>query len=157
MRFSTATSTTSKDVNDIHGHQTGDDVLVAVAEGCGQPFAGRTLMARLGGDEFVIILRDVDGMEDCERVAALIHQAMRLPIHGEHADLTAEFTIGVCPGVDTDRRLPSLARMKRSTPRSGTRAERRASLTCVMGFHHQEPPPPPHRHRRHFLPAGTGG
>ena len=95
-----------KDVNDVHGHQTGDAVLVAVAERLRAAVRRSDVVARLGGDEFVTILRDVDGMEDCERVAAQIHQAMRLPIHGEHADLTAEFTIGVClAGADTDPKV----------------------------------------------------
>ncbi len=49
-----------KDVNDVHGHLTGDRLLVAVAE-CLTRIVGRSGTAyRLGGDEFAITL-DIEG------------------------------------------------------------------------------------------------
>ena len=52
MRFSTCDLDYFKDVNDIHGHQTGDDVLVAVAERLRAAVRRSDVVARLGdGDE----------------------------------------------------------------------------------------------------------
>ena len=41
-----------KEINDTLGHQSGDQVLVEVAAGCGRPSTTTTLVVRLGGDEF---------------------------------------------------------------------------------------------------------
>jgi diguanylate cyclase (GGDEF)-like protein/PAS domain S-box-containing protein len=64
-----------KAVNDRHGHPTGDDVLVAVAQRlAGTVRAGETL-ARLGGEEFGWLLPDCDAesaMAVAERARALV-------------------------------------------------------------------------------------
>jgi diguanylate cyclase len=46
-----------KDINDRHGHATGDDVLRAVAESIRQLLGEQGDAGRLGGDEFAIVLR----------------------------------------------------------------------------------------------------
>ena len=50
-----------KEVNDVHGHKAGDDVLVGLAERMRQEMGPRRgdggMIARLGGDEFVAMLR----------------------------------------------------------------------------------------------------
>lgn len=49
-----------KQINDSHGHQAGDEVLVACAERMRAAVRRSSdLVARLGGDEFIIALRDV--------------------------------------------------------------------------------------------------
>jgi diguanylate cyclase (GGDEF)-like protein len=45
-----------KTVNDIHGHDEGDRVLVALADMLKSQAAGRGLAARHGGEEFVILM-----------------------------------------------------------------------------------------------------
>ena len=46
-------------LNDIHGHQMGDQLLVEVAKRLNQSLNKRDSIARFGGDEFVIILNEV--------------------------------------------------------------------------------------------------
>jgi diguanylate cyclase (GGDEF)-like protein len=49
-----------KQINDTHGHQSGDEVLVACAERMRTAVRRSSdLVARLGGDEFLVALRDV--------------------------------------------------------------------------------------------------
>jgi diguanylate cyclase (GGDEF)-like protein/PAS domain S-box-containing protein len=49
-----------KQINDTHGHQSGDEVLVACAERMRAAVRRSSdLVARLGGDEFLVALRDV--------------------------------------------------------------------------------------------------
>ncbi|MCH8478898.1 MAG: EAL domain-containing protein [Wenzhouxiangella sp.] len=47
-----------KPINDRHGHDVGDQVLVMVAERLRHMVRGSDLVSRLGGDEFVILLTD---------------------------------------------------------------------------------------------------
>ena len=44
-----------KQVNDVYGHQAGDDVLVGLAEIVAEYIRNTDLLARWGGEEFVIL------------------------------------------------------------------------------------------------------
>jgi len=45
-----------KQVNDVHGHQIGDDALIAIANAMEHTLDSSGLLARFGGEEFVILL-----------------------------------------------------------------------------------------------------
>lgn len=49
-----------KDINDTHGHATGDDVLKAVADALASGSRDCDMVARLGGDEFIVLLTETD-------------------------------------------------------------------------------------------------
>jgi diguanylate cyclase (GGDEF)-like protein len=49
-----------KEINDVHGHKAGDDVLVALAQRLRGAMSRGEMVARLGGDEFVAITRFSD-------------------------------------------------------------------------------------------------
>lgn len=57
-----------KHVNDTYGHETGDQLLVAVAGRLAEAVGGRGTVTRSGGDEFVLLLRpgapDLDTLLD---------------------------------------------------------------------------------------------
>ncbi len=56
-----------KQVNDIHGHKTGDNLLVSVSRIMKQRLRESDTLARWGGDEFVVILpelKDISGIRD---------------------------------------------------------------------------------------------
>ncbi len=61
-----------KDVNDAHGHATGDEVLRRVAGVMAASSRPVDLVARLGGDEFVLLLDDVDAEAGHRRALALV-------------------------------------------------------------------------------------
>ncbi|GAB38658.1 GGDEF domain-containing protein [Gordonia sputi] len=80
-------------VNDIYGHQRGDDVLVAVADllrRCQVP-GTHTLIVRLGGDEFAMALRATK--TDAERLAARVLHAI-----SQETDLGVSASVGVATG-----------------------------------------------------------
>ncbi|HKY90838.1 MAG TPA: diguanylate cyclase [Nevskiaceae bacterium] len=61
-----------KGVNDLHGHETGDKVLAAVAQGLLESVQMPDLVARVGGDEFVVMLANVADGAEAEAVAGRI-------------------------------------------------------------------------------------
>lgn len=63
-----------KPVNDQHGHDVGDKLLVHVARRLKESIRESDTVARLGGDEFVILLEDVEGENDVAVVADKIVQ-----------------------------------------------------------------------------------
>ena len=58
-----------KVVNDTMGHNKGDDLLKAAALRIKSGIRFTDTVARLGGDEFVILLSEMDGFINIERVA----------------------------------------------------------------------------------------
>ena len=71
-----------KEVNDIHGHQVGDNVLEAIAstlQGVARP---GDLVGRLGGEEFVWLMPETDALgayEAAERFRALVGSSEPAP------------------------------------------------------------------------------
>jgi two-component system, cell cycle response regulator len=49
-----------KAVNDRHGHETGDEVLIAAAEALQRGLRAEDVLGRLGGEEFLAVLPDTD-------------------------------------------------------------------------------------------------
>ncbi len=49
-----------KKINDVYGHETGDEILIYVAAQLKKGIRRDDLACRWGGDEFVLVLRDID-------------------------------------------------------------------------------------------------
>jgi len=96
-----------KSVNDQHGHEIGDELLVAVSGAMKTALREGDTLARIGGDEFVAVLVDLDSPRDCEPVLArLLHAAADSVKIGE-AELQVSASIGVTlypqDGADADQ------------------------------------------------------
>ena len=81
-----------KEVNDILGHQAGDDMLVEVARrlrGC-TPTAD--VVARLGGDEFVVLLT---ACPDPDEIAACIVRCLHVPVTISGTVLRPSLSLGL--------------------------------------------------------------
>lgn len=68
-----------KAINDKHGHQVGDAVLVDVARRLRECVRESDTVARLGGDEFMVLLEGVQGRQDCIAAALKIEQSLSSP------------------------------------------------------------------------------
>jgi diguanylate cyclase (GGDEF)-like protein len=88
-----------KAVNDTHGHQTGDRVLVQVAQQL-SAVRGADSAFRLGGDEFAIILPET-GAEEARLVARRLARRIREETFPE--GLTASWGVGEAAGPDAER------------------------------------------------------
>ena len=54
-----------KAINDLHGHQTGDQVLITLTHRMKEALREGDTLARLGGDEFVAVLIDLEDTSAC--------------------------------------------------------------------------------------------
>ncbi len=68
-----------KAVNDVHGHDVGDAVLVQVARRLKRTVRGEDFVARIGGDEFVIVA-PADANSDFDMLARRILRATDQPM-----------------------------------------------------------------------------
>lgn len=93
-----------KRVNDVHGHDGGDEVLKTVARFAASAVRASDLVGRLGGEEFGVLLPDCDEMaaaEICERLReAVASSLIRLPT-GKAC--TATISIGLATLADGER------------------------------------------------------
>ncbi len=91
-----------KDVNDVHGHATGDKLLTSVAAALHRRLRATDVAARIGGDEFAVILIGVD-----ERGATTAAAGLTAAIaeQARAAGLETSASVGVTmiePGVSAD-------------------------------------------------------
>ena len=128
-----------KSVNDTHGHQSGDEVLRAVATIASQALRGSDLIARVGGEEFAILLPETAGdgaFAVAERVRAEI--AVRSIKVSPDKALTLTVSIGVaaCPeDADAEAELFALADQALYRAKKGGRNR---VMRCVRGEDHVE-------------------
>lgn len=69
-----------KPVNDNYGHDTGDYVLITIANRLKQILRKSDTLARIGGDEFVLLLRDVSCKEECDGFLNRLIELINTPI-----------------------------------------------------------------------------
>lgn len=84
-----------KAVNDQHGHDAGDHLLVEAAGRMKQALREGDTLARLGGDEFVAILLDVADIKVCEALLNRLLAAAAQPVPFGDALLQVSASLGV--------------------------------------------------------------
>jgi diguanylate cyclase (GGDEF)-like protein len=85
-----------KPINDLHGHDAGDMVLIEVAQRLINCVRGEDLVIRWGGDEFVVFLKSEKGVINSVPVAEKILRHITQPII---IDDDTEVTIGASIGI----------------------------------------------------------
>ena len=84
-----------KVVNDSLGHETGDRLLVAVAERLRDCLRPEDTAARFGGDEFIILLEDTTSVHEAVQVAERILGALRAPFRISKREVVVSASIGI--------------------------------------------------------------
>jgi len=95
-----------KPVNDLHGHDAGDRLLIAVAERISGIIREEDAFARFGGDEFAILQHGISQPLGALRLARRLVQAIEKPfeISGVEVAIGLSAGIAMCP---TDARSES--------------------------------------------------
>lgn len=84
-----------KAVNDNFGHETGDELLVAVAGRLGLRLRSEDTVARFGGDEFTVLLQNVGSPSEATDVANRILEDLREPFLLEGREYRVTASIGI--------------------------------------------------------------
>ena len=84
-----------KPVNDTHGHEVGDSLLVQVADRLQHQLRAGDTLSRLGGDEFVILFEDVKSAAELHVPLARILDALATPFEIGDRQLKVSASIGV--------------------------------------------------------------
>jgi diguanylate cyclase (GGDEF)-like protein len=84
-----------KQVNDVYGHQAGDQYLKELTRRMkGQLRPGDTL-ARLGGDEFAVLVSQVRNRAEVEEIAVRLECCFDAPFKGEGFELKGSASVGI--------------------------------------------------------------
>jgi diguanylate cyclase (GGDEF)-like protein len=93
-----------KPVNDQHGHDVGDELLVAVGQRLRACTRNRDMVARLGGDEFVVVTCGLQGEDQAHMLGEKLLEAFRAPFqlarHTCQVGLTAGYVLAPHDGRD---------------------------------------------------------
>jgi diguanylate cyclase (GGDEF)-like protein len=84
-----------KDVNDAHGHQTGDELLIALVARLSGVLRPADTLARLSGDEFVILCEELDAPSQVEIVASRVVEALARPFSLTHTTVEVSASVGL--------------------------------------------------------------
>jgi len=97
-------------VNDTHGHQTGDELLSAVAHRLSGLIRSGDTLARVSGDEFVFLCEEMSGASDAELLAARVNEVFTKPfvLRGIDTPLLMTASVGIAytgPGSEISDQL----------------------------------------------------
>ena len=111
-----------KAVNDVHGHDAGDELLRQVAGRLAACVRDDDVLARVGGDEFVVLIPGIVEAADAEATCARIRASIErpFPIHGVEVLIGASVGVFMAPSAgDPDEALRAADRAMYTKKRAG--------------------------------------
>ncbi len=84
-----------KAVNDHHGHQTGDQMLITLAQRMKEVLREGDTLARMGGDEFVAVLIDLQDSSACVPLLGRLLAAAAEPVQTSELSMQVSASLGV--------------------------------------------------------------
>jgi len=93
-----------KDVNDVFGHISGDEVLKVIARRFNHTIRGTDTVARLGGDEFIVLAEDMANLVDVNEFGLRLLEALSEPfvLRGQECRLGASIGVAIFPNDGED-------------------------------------------------------
>ncbi|MGY6530162.1 MAG: diguanylate cyclase domain-containing protein [Cyanobacterium sp.] len=97
-----------KDINDLFGHSTGDEVLIILAKRLITCVRSFDHVARLGGDEFMIVLTHISSPQEAQECAYRIQQSLSSCFHTNQQEIMVNVSIGIVIGDMNSSSLPNV-------------------------------------------------
>ncbi len=99
-----------KPINDLHGFETGNDVLKIISNRLVEQVRPSDTVARLSGDEFIILFEQVDQPSALSALAERINIVLRKPIEVDGRVLFLSASIGIAISNSTTQNADELLR-----------------------------------------------
>jgi diguanylate cyclase len=103
-----------KPVNDNYGHDTGDYVLVTIANRLKQILRKSDTLSRIGGDEFVLLLRGISNQRECNRFLTRLIHLINTPIELPEFDCQVQVSASIGVTLVTDNCLDADTILRRA-------------------------------------------
>lgn len=100
-----------KPVNDNYGHETGDELLIEVANRITKEIREEDTVSRYGGDEFALILRDINDVKSCEDTLSRILKSLNETFFISNNAIYISASIGVAIYPENDDDIDTLVRL----------------------------------------------
>ena len=84
-----------KEVNDIYGHNVGDELLITVSQRMKAALREGDTLARIGGDEFIAVMVDLNNIEESTPILKRLLQAASDPVTIGNDVMQVSASIGV--------------------------------------------------------------
>lgn len=84
-----------KEINDVHGHDVGDRVLLTIAKRLKEHTRSDDTICRFGGDEFLYLLMEVKNEDEVINIIKKLIKKIALPINEAGLKLVIKASIGV--------------------------------------------------------------
>ncbi len=97
-----------KDINDIHGHATGDQVLIEVARRLSEELRDDELLARYGGDELIWVTAGVEDTSTLEPLIERLRAKFEKPVCVANTELEVAVSIGWAVYPDDGKNISAL-------------------------------------------------
>lgn len=70
-----------KRVNDIYGHEAGDELIIKVSQRIKGILPENAVLGRQSGDEFILVVKDIESIKEGIRLAKKLTDALKLPFN----------------------------------------------------------------------------
>ncbi|MCR5468037.1 MAG: GGDEF domain-containing protein [Lachnospiraceae bacterium] len=93
-----------KSINDVYGHDVGDDVIIQLGKYLGSKFTKGEIVGRFGGDEFIIFIKKADDLDKAVKTAEDLAEGVADNVKLPDADKKVSISIGIAAynGVETN-------------------------------------------------------
>ena len=88
-----------KPINDVHGHDAGDELLRIVARRLARTVRAEDMVGRMGGDEFACLMAGLPSREALTQMACKLFDAVAAPVQIDALKISVRASIGIamCP------------------------------------------------------------
>ncbi|QDY07904.1 EAL domain-containing protein [Micromonospora sp. HM134] len=125
-----------KDINDVHGHAVGDDVLRVLARRLLHELPDGTVLGRLGGDEFAVVLPGAYAEDALAVAERLCDASVRTPVPLAGTGLRVTLSIGAASLEPGDTRDTVLAQADLALYEAKNAGRNRARLYLPEQYRH---------------------
>lgn len=97
-----------KAVNDLLGHNTGDEVLIETADIIKRNLSRKDIVGRLAGDEFVALIKNIEERKDIESIAERLNRLLCRDVEKNGIKVHVSSSIGMAVAEREDKKFEDL-------------------------------------------------